>query len=93
MDGPLAGLPDDGLLGKPVHALVVGHGAYMSIAMLYFFEDLKCSLPYGSDPARRFSLCPNTGMCRFVITLKCNNGDIALSDIQCVFINRRNHTE
>ncbi|KAA0724470.1 putative fructose-2,6-bisphosphatase TIGAR A [Triplophysa tibetana] len=93
MEGPLAGLPDDGLLGEPVHALVVGHGAYMSIAMLYFFEDLKCSMPYGSDPARRFSLCPNTGMCRFVITLTCNKSDIALSDIQCVFINRRNHTK
>uniref|UniRef100_A0A8C1EYI9 Uncharacterized protein n=1 Tax=Cyprinus carpio carpio TaxID=630221 RepID=A0A8C1EYI9_CYPCA len=84
-----AGLPDDGVLNVPVHALVVGHGAYMSIAMKYFFEDLKCPMPRGLDPSQRYSICPSTGMCRFLITLKCSNADPALSDVKCVFINRR----
>ncbi|XP_065147814.1 probable fructose-2,6-bisphosphatase TIGAR A isoform X2 [Paramisgurnus dabryanus] len=87
----LPGLPDDGVLNVPVHALVVGHGAYMSIVMLYFFGDLKCPMPRGSDPAQRFSICPNTGMCRFIITLNCSYADLTLSNIQCVFINRREH--
>ncbi|KAL0155241.1 hypothetical protein M9458_049504, partial [Cirrhinus mrigala] len=56
-----AGLPDDGVLNVPVHALVVGHGAYMSIMIKYFFEDLKCPMPRGLDPAHRYSICPNTG--------------------------------
>ncbi|KAK2867155.1 hypothetical protein QQF64_022834 [Cirrhinus molitorella] len=86
-----AGLPDDGVLNVPVHALVVGHGAYMSIAMKYFFEDLKCPLPRGLDPAQRYSICPNTGMCRFIITVKCSNVGHALSGMKCVFINRRDH--
>lgn len=86
-----AGLANDGVSSVPVHALVVGHGAYMSIAMRYFFEDLKCPVPRGLDPAQQFSICPNTGMCRFIITLKCSSVDIALSDIKCVFINRRDH--
>uniref|UniRef100_A0A8C2BUN2 Uncharacterized protein n=1 Tax=Cyprinus carpio TaxID=7962 RepID=A0A8C2BUN2_CYPCA len=84
-----AGLPDDGVLNVPVHALVVGNGAYMSIAMKYFFEDLKCPMPRGLDPSQRYSICPSTGMCRFLITLKCSNPDPALSDVKCVFINRR----
>lgn len=86
-----AGLPDDGVLNVPVHALVVGHGAYMSIAMKYFFEDLKCPMPRGLDPSQRYSICPNTGLCRFLITLKCSNADPVLSDMKCVFINRRDH--
>uniref|UniRef100_A0A8C1K192 Uncharacterized protein n=1 Tax=Cyprinus carpio TaxID=7962 RepID=A0A8C1K192_CYPCA len=84
-----AGLPDDGVLNVPVHALVVGNGAYMSIAMKYFFEDLKCPMPRRLDPSQRYSICPSTGMCRFLITLKCSNADPALSDVKCVFINRR----
>lgn len=84
-----AGLPDDGVLNVPVHALVVGNGAYMSIAMKYFFEDLKCPMPRSLDPSQRYSICPSTGMCRFLITLKCSNPDPALSDVKCVFINRR----
>lgn len=86
-----AGLPDDGVLNVPVHALVVGHGAYMSIMMHHFFEDLKCPVARGSDPAQHFSICPNTGMCRFIIALKCSNAGLALSDMKCVFINRRDH--
>lgn len=86
-----AGLPDDGVLNVPVHALVVGHGAYMSIMIKYFFEDLKCPMPRGLDPAHRYSICPNTGMCRFIVTLKCSNAGLALLDMKCVFINRRDH--
>ncbi|XP_051975738.1 probable fructose-2,6-bisphosphatase TIGAR A isoform X2 [Xyrauchen texanus] len=86
-----AGLPNDGVLNVPIHALVVGHGAYMSIAMQYFFEDLKCPSPHGSDPAQRFSICPNTGMCQFIIVFNCRDAGLTLSDIKCVFINRRDH--
>uniref|UniRef100_A0A671LUY0 TP53 induced glycolysis regulatory phosphatase a n=1 Tax=Sinocyclocheilus anshuiensis TaxID=1608454 RepID=A0A671LUY0_9TELE len=88
-----AGLPDDGVLNVPVYALVVGHGAYMSIAMKYFFEDLKCPMPRGLDPSQRYSICPNTGMCRFPITFKCSNADPELSDVKCVHQQKRSHQE
>ncbi|XP_067292299.1 probable fructose-2,6-bisphosphatase TIGAR A [Pseudorasbora parva] len=86
-----AGLPDDGVLNVPAHALVVSHGAYMSIMMRHFFEDLKCRVAHCLDTAQQFSICPNTGMCRFIITLKSSNVGLALSDMKCVFINRRDH--
>ncbi|TRY54548.1 hypothetical protein DNTS_033412 [Danionella cerebrum] len=89
--GATLGRPDDGASNLPVHTLLVGHGAYMGIAMHYFFEELKCPLPRGLEPGQQFSLCPNTGMCRFIITLKCTNTDPVLSEIKCVFINRSEH--
>lgn len=90
-DGPLAGHPDDGVQNVFAHALVVSHGAYMRVAMRYFIEDLACTLPPGANMAQVFSACPNTGMCRFIVTLKCCNAKIQLSGIKCVFVNRRDH--
>ncbi|KAG7329560.1 hypothetical protein KOW79_007734 [Hemibagrus wyckioides] len=90
-DGPLAGRPEDGVQNVFAHALVVSHGAYMRVAMRYFIEDLACTLPPGANMAQVFSACPNTGMCRFIVTLKCCNAKIQLSGIKCVFVNRRDH--
>lgn len=91
VDGPLAGRPDDGVLNVPAHALVVTHGAYMRVAVRHFIEDLACSVPYGSNMNQVFSACSNTGMCRFIVTLKCTHDDIMLSRMKCVFVNRRDH--
>ncbi|XP_030645288.1 putative fructose-2,6-bisphosphatase TIGAR A [Chanos chanos] len=85
------GDPDDGVQNIPAHALVVGHGAYMRVAVRYFVEDLHCSLPQGSDMTHVFSACPNTGMCRFIVTLSCSEENHPLSAIRCVFINRKDH--
>ncbi|KAL7862592.1 hypothetical protein SRHO_G00115760 [Serrasalmus rhombeus] len=90
-DGPLAGRPDDGVHNVPAHALVVTHGAYMRVAVRYFIKDLACSVPLGSDMIQVFSACSNTGMCRFIVTLKCSDSDVVLSSMKCVFVNRRDH--
>uniref|UniRef100_A0A4W4EUC9 TP53 induced glycolysis regulatory phosphatase a n=1 Tax=Electrophorus electricus TaxID=8005 RepID=A0A4W4EUC9_ELEEL len=90
IDGPLAGFPDDGVLRVPAHALVVSHGAYMRVAVRYFIEDLGCSVPLGSDMIQVFSACSNTGMCRFIVTLKCSSA-VLLSDMKCLFVNRIDH--
>ncbi|KAK2838397.1 hypothetical protein Q7C36_013211 [Tachysurus vachellii] len=90
-DGPLAGYPDDGVQNVFPHALVVSHGAYMRVAMRYFIEDLACTVPPGANMAQVFSACPNTGMCRFIVTLKCCNPNIQMSAMKCVFVNRRDH--
>ncbi|XP_072519458.1 probable fructose-2,6-bisphosphatase TIGAR A [Salminus brasiliensis] len=90
-DGPLAGRPDDGILKVSAHALVVTHGAYMRVAVRHFIEDLACSVPLGSDMTQVFSACSNTGICRFIVTLRCSDSDVMLSGMKCVFVNRRDH--
>ncbi|KAI4905784.1 hypothetical protein NFI96_019418, partial [Prochilodus magdalenae] len=90
-DEPLAGRADDGVRTIPAHALVVTHGAYMRVAVRYFIEDLRCSVPSGSNMIQVFSACSNTGMCRFIVTLKCSDSEIVLSSMKCVFVNRRDH--
>ncbi|MBN3318985.1 TIGRB bisphosphatase, partial [Atractosteus spatula] len=85
------GLPADGLLGPLPHALVVSHGAYMRDTMKYFVEELQCALPPHLKMSQVFSACPNTGMCRFVITVR--RGEKLLPAAQCVFINRTDHLE
>ncbi|XP_066505643.1 probable fructose-2,6-bisphosphatase TIGAR A [Hoplias malabaricus] len=90
-DGPLPGHPDDGVLDVPAHALVVTHGAYMRVVVRYFVEDLACSVPLDSDMTQVFSACSNTGMCRFIVTLKFSESDIKLSAMKCVFVNRQDH--
>ncbi|TSS60388.1 putative fructose-2,6-bisphosphatase TIGAR A [Bagarius yarrelli] len=90
-DGPLAGRPDDGVQNVFAHTLVVSHGAYMRVAMRYFIEDLACTAPPGANMAQVFSACPNTGMCRFIVTLKCSDANIQLSTMKCVFVNRQDH--
>ncbi|XP_058500963.1 probable fructose-2,6-bisphosphatase TIGAR A [Solea solea] len=87
------GKPDDGVRGVPVHALVVTHGAYMCVAVRYFVEELHCSLPQGCDVATMFSLSPNTGLCRFVLTVRKEGGRFTLSGIHCVFVHRGDHVK
>lgn len=90
---PVEGRADDGAGGIPVHALVVTHGAYMCVAVRYFVEELHCSLPQGSDKAHMFSLSPNTGLSRFILTLRKEDDVFSLSEMHCVFIHRGKHVE
>lgn len=90
-DKAFAGLPDDGLQGIPIHALVVSHGAYIRVAVRHFMEDLECSLPPGVRMSQLFSPCPNTGIARFVLTLSLSESVPVLSAVQCIFTNRKDH--
>ncbi|KAJ8269093.1 hypothetical protein COCON_G00117000 [Conger conger] len=90
-DGPVASRPDDGLLGVPAHALVVSHGAYMRVAVRYLVEDLQCSLPPNMKASQLYSACPNTGICRFVFTLRLTDAGPVPGAVRCVFINRKEH--
>ncbi|XP_041795363.1 probable fructose-2,6-bisphosphatase TIGAR A [Chelmon rostratus] len=90
---PVEGKADDGVRGVPVHALVVTHGAYMCVAVRYFVEELDCSLPLGSDKTHMFSLSPNTGLCRFILTLRKEDTGFKLSGIRCVFVHRGDHVK
>uniref|UniRef100_A0A672ZIE2 TP53 induced glycolysis regulatory phosphatase a n=1 Tax=Sphaeramia orbicularis TaxID=375764 RepID=A0A672ZIE2_9TELE len=87
------GNADDGVRGVLVHALVVTHGAYMVVAVKYFVEELHCPLPQGLDRARMFSLSPNTGLCRFILTITKEDGRFKLSGIHCVFMHRGDHVQ
>lgn len=89
------GKPDDGVRGFPVHVLVVTHGAYMCVAARYFVEELQCSLPPGCDRTHMFSLSPNTGLCRFILTVREGDGDqrFVPSDFHCVFVHRGDHVK
>uniref|UniRef100_A0A8C7F4U5 TP53 induced glycolysis regulatory phosphatase b n=1 Tax=Oncorhynchus kisutch TaxID=8019 RepID=A0A8C7F4U5_ONCKI len=88
-DGPLPGLPDNGMEGVPLHALVVSHGAYICVAVRHFVEDLQCSLPQGLKMSKVLSACPNTGISRFVLIV--SGSGLALSAVRCVFTNRKDH--
>ncbi|XP_037621893.1 probable fructose-2,6-bisphosphatase TIGAR A [Sebastes umbrosus] len=90
---PVEGKADDGVRGVPVHALVVTHGAYMCVAVRYFVEELQCSVPPGSDKAHMFSLSPNTGVCRFILTVRKEDDRFKLSGIRCVFVHRGDHVK
>lgn len=90
---PVEGKADDGVKGVPVHALVVTHGAYMCVAARFFVEDLLCSLPPGSTKAHMFSLSPNTGLCRFILTVSKEGDRFKLSGIRCVFVHRGDHVK
>ncbi|XP_023277010.1 probable fructose-2,6-bisphosphatase TIGAR A [Seriola lalandi dorsalis] len=90
---PVEGKPDDGVRGVPVHALVVTHGAYMCVVVRYFVEELHCSVPQGSDKAHMFALSPNTGLCRFILTLRKEDDRFKLSGISCVFVHRGDHVK
>ncbi|XP_076015118.1 fructose-2,6-bisphosphatase TIGAR B [Genypterus blacodes] len=89
-DGPAA---DDGLAGVPVHALVVSHGAYIRLAIRHLVEDIVCSLPPGVKIPQLFSLCANTGISRFVLSLSPSKSGTKLSAARCVFTNRVDHLE
>ncbi|KAL0968533.1 hypothetical protein UPYG_G00268100 [Umbra pygmaea] len=90
-EGVLAGKPDDGMRDILAHALVVSHGALIRVAMRYFVEELMCPLPQGLDMSHVIALCPNTGICRFILTVTKADAGVSLSAIRCVFINRCEH--
>nr|XP_046234570.1 fructose-2,6-bisphosphatase TIGAR B [Scatophagus argus] len=88
--GPSA---DDGLQGVSLHALAVSHGAYIRVAIRHLVEDLNCSLPAGVKMSHLFSPCPNTGISRFILTLRRSESGPVLSAARCVFTNRKDHLE
>ncbi|KAM3608971.1 uncharacterized protein V6R79_007670 [Siganus canaliculatus] len=88
---PVEGKPDDGVRDVSVHALVVTHGAYMTVAVRYLVEELHCPLPQGSDKKHMFSLSPNTGLCRFLLTMEKREHGFKLSGVHCVFVHRGDH--
>ncbi|TDH09147.1 hypothetical protein EPR50_G00083680 [Perca flavescens] len=88
---PVVGQADDGVRGIPVHTLVVTHGVVIHVAVRFFVEELHCSLPSDFDRAHMFSLSPNTGLCRFILTMTKEDDRFKLSGIRCVFLNRRDH--
>ncbi|XP_010885405.2 fructose-2,6-bisphosphatase TIGAR B isoform X2 [Esox lucius] len=90
-DVPPAGLPDDGMEGIHLHALVVSHGAYIRVAVRHFVEDLQCTLPQVQRMSQVFSACPNTGISRFILTLSPGESGPVPSAVRCVFTNRRDH--
>lgn len=90
---PDEGTAEDGVRGTPVHALVVTHGAYMCMAVRYFVEELRCPLPPGSDKATMLSISPNTGLCRFILTLRKEEDSVKLLRIHCVFMHRNDHIQ
>lgn len=89
----LTGSAGDGLHGVPVHALVVSHGTYISLAIRHLVEDLDCSLPAGVKLSHLFCSCPNTGVSRFVFTLRKSEAGPVLSATHCIFTNRKHHLE
>uniref|UniRef100_A0A8C6T909 fructose-2,6-bisphosphate 2-phosphatase n=1 Tax=Neogobius melanostomus TaxID=47308 RepID=A0A8C6T909_9GOBI len=90
-DSAPCGFASDGLEGVSVHALVVSHGAYIRVFMKHVLEDLKCSLPKGATTSHVSSPCPNTGITRFIFTVKPSEPAPVLSDARCVFIYRKDH--
>lgn len=90
---PVEGKADDGVRGVPVHAMVVTHGAYICVLMRYVVEELRCILPPGRDKAHMLSLCPNTGLCRFMLTVRRGDNRFKLSGIRCVFAHRGDHVK
>ncbi|XP_034733969.1 probable fructose-2,6-bisphosphatase TIGAR A [Etheostoma cragini] len=88
---PVVGQADDGVKGVPVHTLVVTHGVVIYVAVRFFVEELHCSLASDFDRAHMFSLSPNTGLCRFMLTMRKEDDRFKLSGIRCVFLHRRDH--
>ncbi|XP_061678914.1 probable fructose-2,6-bisphosphatase TIGAR A [Syngnathoides biaculeatus] len=76
----------------PAHALVVSHGAYLCVTMRFLVDDLHCPVPDGCSRGRMFSLSPNAGVSRFVLTLmKEDDEAFKVSHIQCLFVNKGDH--
>lgn len=88
-----SGLAVDGLRGVSVHALAVSHGTYMCAAAKHLLEDSSCSIPAGAKVSRLTAPVPNTGISRFIFTLKKSEAGPQLADVHCVFTNRKDHLE
>ncbi|XP_062860996.1 fructose-2,6-bisphosphatase TIGAR B [Trichomycterus rosablanca] len=87
----IAGLANDGVENLHAHTLVVSHGAFIRVAVRHFVESLHCILPEGLKMNQVYSACPNTGICRFIITLQVEESIPRPVAFHCIFINRRNH--
>lgn len=74
----------------PVHILVVTHGAYMRVVMRYMVEELHCSFHSDVDKSLIYTLCPNTGIIRYIFNVKCDESP-SLFDIQCLLVNKADH--
>ncbi|CAL8242090.1 unnamed protein product [Merluccius merluccius] len=88
------GSPEDGLEGVGVHVLAVSHGAYIRVAVKHLLENQGCESPAGARASQLFSPCPNTGVSRFVLTLRRipgGSGDVELVAARCIFTNRKDH--
>ncbi|CAL8318828.1 unnamed protein product [Lota lota] len=99
---PPAGGSEDGPEGVGVHALVVSHGAFIRIAVKHLLEELGCSLPAGARASQLSAPCPNTGVSRFLLTLRRapgqggapgRGGGPELAAARCLFTNRKEHLE
>lgn len=88
-----SGLAKDGLSCVSVHALAVSHGTYMCAAAKHLLEDSSCSIPAGAKVSHLTAPVPNTGISRFIFTLKKSESGPQLADVRCVFTNRKNHLE
>ncbi|XP_051917759.1 probable fructose-2,6-bisphosphatase TIGAR A [Hippocampus zosterae] len=77
----------------PAHALVVSHGAYLCMTMRFLVDDLHCPVPEGCSRARMFSLSPNAGVSRFVLTLAKEDNALKVSQIRCLFVNKGDHVK
>ncbi|XP_038149874.1 probable fructose-2,6-bisphosphatase TIGAR A, partial [Cyprinodon tularosa] len=86
-----AGEADDGVRSIPIHALVVTHGADMRVAVRYFVEEMFCSLPPSCNEQLMFSLSPNTGICRFTLSIAKEGSRFIVLGMQCFFIHRTDH--
>ncbi|XP_008313807.1 fructose-2,6-bisphosphatase TIGAR B [Cynoglossus semilaevis] len=84
---------NEGLHGVSIHTLVVSHGAFIRVAVRHFVEDLKCSVPPEVKVSQLMSPCPNTGICRFIITVSQSESGPVLHEARCIFTNRKNHLE
>ncbi|XP_030070679.1 LOW QUALITY PROTEIN: fructose-2,6-bisphosphatase TIGAR-like [Microcaecilia unicolor] len=71
------------------NVLVVSHGAYMRIWILYFVKELECHLPGDLRKAQELSISPNTGISQFVVSL--TRGETFSPEVRCVCINQQDH--
>ncbi|XP_055011353.1 probable fructose-2,6-bisphosphatase TIGAR A [Boleophthalmus pectinirostris] len=93
IQAPVEGRAHDGLQDAPVHVLVVTHGAYMREAVKYFMENLNCSIPQVLNKSHMLSLSPNTGLCRFIVSLEKEKDSFRQTQIHCVFMHRADHLQ
>ncbi|KAJ0029624.1 hypothetical protein NQD34_004621 [Periophthalmus magnuspinnatus] len=90
---PVEGRADDGIQDAPVHVLIVTHGAYMRQAVKYLMEELNCSIPQVLNKSHMLSLSPNTGLCRFIVSLEKEKDWFRHTQIHCVFMHRADHLQ
>ena len=89
---------ESGPLGG-VHVLAVSHGGFIRVAVKHLLEERGCLPPAGARPTQLTAPCPNTGVSRFLFTLrrapgpKGALGTVELAAARCVFTNKKEHLE